>query len=112
MKHPEVEAYLIREGYQPEKVLEFFAWHEKRRAIWWAFERKALEMLNEGTCRIGAKDIFEQIRKDPGMTSSTGWKVNNNYSAIYGRIFVYKYPRFKDRIEFRAVGKNIHKKAA
>jgi len=41
---------------------------------------------------LSAKRIFERIRWESDVSGNDGYKVNNNYTPFYARMFEQKYP--------------------
>jgi hypothetical protein len=71
--------------------------------IWEWFERYALQAINAGANRIGAKAIFERIRWQTYIERRDGatYKLNNIYTPDYARKFCNKYPHLADKFERR-----------
>lgn len=99
---------LIKAGSPPRRAHDFCQQHWEDPRIWKLFEKIALELIRSGAARIGAKQIFEIMRQKAGQSFSSkvtnSWKCNNIYTPFYARMFVLKYPQFKDRFEFRKMG--------
>jgi hypothetical protein len=90
-------------GYDQENIERFLAYHELHKWAWKAFESAALKLIDSGKTRIGAKAIAEQLRANQPEPKYGTFKFNNNYTAMYARVFVIKHPRFRDRFEFREI---------
>lgn len=56
--------------------------------------------------RIGMKALFERLRWDymVSTTSSTGFKLNNNYTAFYARLLMETEPALRGFFETRERG--------
>lgn len=106
MKKEDVIGGLLADGVNIKTSLQFLAWHEANPSVWQMFEEKALNLINSGKKRWGAKAIFEVIRyeraeKEGGQFED--YAVNNNYPAYYARVFAMKHPQHKKFFEFREV---------
>jgi len=97
---------LIRMGVNFEKTQDFIKYHQENLWIWDAFESAALDGIKSGRTKMGAKELFERIRWNPecgGVSDQTplfalcsdGFKLSNNYTALYARLFIVKYPQYK-----------------
>lgn len=80
----------------------FIDFHKANPDVWKQFERFALE-----ACRLGlkysAKAIMERVRWHCEVENNQEFKVNNNFTAYYARIFAAKYPEHSKIFEFREV---------
>lgn len=81
---------------------EFLEFHRAHPEVWRLFERFALDAARSGR-RIGAKAIAERIRWETVIEQRGEFKLNNNHTAIYARIFAEKYPAMGDVFEFRTM---------
>lgn len=111
MKHDPVRARLKLDGYTDEKIDAFFRWHDKHISMWKAFQKKAFELLNQGKERIGSKSLFEKLREDPTIGKIDEFKADNTFTAMWARCLTYKYPVFRSKILFKAVGTKIREAA-
>lgn len=98
-------AALLQEGTDEKTLDEFWRWHNANPMVWKAFEEKALEGINKGLKKWGAKGIAEVIRWDMAVETKTELKFDNNFAPLYARIFALKWPLFKDFFEFRELRK-------
>jgi hypothetical protein len=94
--------YLRQEGYDLPAIEKFIAFHRASPRVWRLFERFALQAAKTGR-NYGAKCIMERIRWEEEIENDTAFKVNNNYTAMYARLFAWKYPEHKDMFGFREV---------
>lgn len=84
----------------------FEVFHRDNPYIFKLFEELALKAISKGKRKIGSKQIIEVIRwKIWVETEGEKYKINNNYTSRYGRLFVAKHPQYKDRFEFRKLKK-------
>lgn len=92
----------IYDEVDPTTLDLFRAYHRENPEIWPQFKKFAFEMLNSGRKRYSAKSIMERIRWDFEIKNSDrDFKVDNNFTAIYARVLVHRFPEFADFFEFR-----------
>ena len=78
-----------------EGAVKFVEYHIENPGIWEAFKTKTLETIEKGFQHYGAKGIFEIIRWQTGTSGNDGFKVNNNYTPFYARLFEMEFPKHK-----------------
>lgn len=68
----------------------------KKDPVYEAFKRRALQLIDKGRRRYGAKRIVEEIRYDTTLQHAPeyadGYKVNNNMTSLYARRFMEEHP--------------------
>lgn len=75
---------------------KFCTYHVHNPQIYEAFKTKAHETIDKGFKHYSAKGIFEIIRWHTGVASNGDcFKVNNNYSSFFARLFEIEYPKYK-----------------
>lgn len=83
-----------------ENFLEF---HSRNPAIYQYFRRFAIEM-HERSRLISANMIVNRIRWEVMVNTGSGdFKINNNFSSRYARMFIDEFPHLKDCIEMREI---------
>ncbi len=92
---------LIACGINAETVDLFLVWHQDNPEIWREFERLALQAIERGVTEWGAKGVMEVVRWNIRLQTRQDFKVNNNWTAIYARIFSMKYPQYRDFFKYR-----------
>lgn len=99
----EIKAGLIAMGIDINIAELFIAYHAKRPEIWQQFERMALWLIKNRHENFGAKEIFEALRRgnEDIASSEKEFKLNNNFTSIYARVFVLFHPEYRHRIELR-----------
>jgi hypothetical protein len=70
----------------------FCQYHSENPQIYAEFEKTALKAVKYRS-RFGAKAIFEIIRWNTMVSGNDGFKVNNNYTSFYARLFELKHPQ-------------------
>lgn len=103
MDRATVTAKLVQTGINRETVELFLDWLKANPEIWQAFQARALQAIRAGVKHWGAKAIFETARFDAALKRRGAFKVNNNYAAYMGRLFILKYPSHQSFFEFRTV---------
>lgn len=92
---------LIASGINAETVDLFLVWHQENTNVWREFEKLALEGIERGLSTWGAKAVIEIARWNLRLQTRKDFKINNNWAAIYARIFAAKYPQYRDFFKFR-----------
>lgn len=77
---------------------KFCSYHEQNPHIYKEFERMTLLTIREKKFKnYSAKGIFELIRWHTGVEAFRDcFKVNNNYTPFYARMFEQRHPEYKD----------------
>jgi hypothetical protein len=81
----------------------FDAFHAEHPRVYMLFSIFALQLLQRGHTKIGAKMIMERVRWEcfTGSKDMHGYKINNDFIAHYARLFVDEFPQHKECFEFR-----------
>lgn len=89
----------------PSIYKNFLHFHVKYPQVFLLFEKFALQLIQAGHVKLGAKMIMERIRWEiqTGSKDADGFKINNNYTAYYSRLFIKNHPEYKDFFEFRII---------
>lgn len=72
----------------------FKQYHEENPMIYQEFKKLAFQLIERGYCRLGSKQLFEVIRWHSMVSGNDGFKVNNNYSSNYSRLFENEHPLY------------------
>lgn len=73
---------------------KFQAFHAKYPQVYDLFRKLTLEAIRKGFKNYGAKGIVELIRwQTKGTVKEDGYKVNNNYTSLYARMFETEFPQ-------------------
>lgn len=108
----DIRRALLADGVDINTINLFLGWHTKNPQVWKMFESVALEAIQNGIERWGAKGIAEVVRWRLSIEKKGEFKLNNNFPAYYARVFALKYPRHKEFFEFREVRGLREKEAA
>lgn len=77
-----------------EWVNKFKAYHQDNPHIYAAFEKLSLEAAKTGRNKFAVRNIFGKMRWDMAISGNDEYKINENYSAYYGRLFEEKNPKY------------------
>jgi hypothetical protein len=76
---------------------KFCSYHAANPHIYKKFEDVTLQTIAKGFKNYSAKGIFEIIRWNTGLAAYRDcFKINNNYTAYYARLFEDNNPQHKD----------------
>lgn len=97
----QIEQSLLSEGIDLNTVAAFLRYHEKYPQIWVWFSRFALEKLSKGK-KIGCRTVMERVRWEcDDYTKADGFKINNDWTPYYGRVFLIFYPQYSAVFKLR-----------
>ena len=86
---------------------DFERFHAENPAVYKLFQQFAFRAIRRGLVHYSAKTIFEAIRFHADIvTKGESFKLNNNYTAYYARMFEKDYPEYKGFFEKRKVKTN------
>jgi len=75
----------------------FEEYHKENPEIWEQFEKTTLLAISKGFKHYSARSIFEIIRwHRGGNLKSDGFKINNNYTADYARLFISEHSLYEN----------------
>jgi len=104
-----VEQYielLVQMGVPREDAVRFIAYHTENLNIWNKYKAEAERLLELGATRLGSKAIFENLRTDLTLQTNGEFKVSNDFTPHYARIFAIKFPQHKDKFVFKSCKKS------
>ncbi len=88
--------------FQPDpKQVKFEKYHQKNPLIWETFKDLAFQLIRAGRTHFSADAILHTIRFNTALRGGEMWKINNNYSSYYSRLFSANFPEHKDFFEQR-----------
>lgn len=87
---------------------KWWIWHRDNREVYDAFEKIALELIQEGYARYSSDGILHIVRYSLNRKKkeSERYKINNNWSAYYSRLFTHYHPEHSDFFETRELRSN------
>jgi hypothetical protein len=84
------------------KEVKFQKFHDLNPKVYELYKKFALQLINAGRKRIGSKMIIERIRWETSInTKGEEYKINNDYTCFYSRMFTIEFPQHKDKFQFR-----------
>lgn len=82
---------------KPNNVVEarFWKFHQENPKVYNLFNKFALEAAQANRGRFGAAAIFERMRWFANIeTRGEAYKINDNYAAYYGRLWMRNHPEY------------------
>lgn len=70
---------------------DFLAFHSEHPEVYAQLVRLARQWTAAGKAKLGIKTLFEKLRWEwhiNGLEDSNGYKLNNNYTALYARLIM------------------------
>lgn len=94
-------------AHADDAYVKFLVFHSEHPTVYKLFEKFALQLINNGHEKLGAKMIIERIRWEMSTQSkdAAGFKINNNYTCYYSRLFIKNHPEHSEKFEFREIKK-------
>lgn len=96
---------LVRMGMKFHDIARGFTACAEDPELFPTFEAACIRMIREGRQRIGGMDVINFIRFDTEKETHGAFKCNNTLQPFLTRLFVVKWPEFRDRFEFRATSR-------
>lgn len=93
---------LLNQGVPQITVDKFINSFLSNPLVWQQFERFTLDAIKTRR-RFGAKAIMERVRWETEVSRNEEFKVSNNWTAYYARIFALKHPTYRDYFDFKNV---------
>lgn len=75
--------------------LKVVKYHEENPHIYAKFEEVTLQTIERGFKHYSAKGVIEIIRWWTAVKGNTEYKISNEYSPFYARLFEQKHPQHK-----------------
>ncbi len=82
---------------KPNNVLEagFWKFHQDNPHVYALFNKFSFEVVQANRGRFGVAVIFERMRWFTAIeTRGEMYKINNNYTAYYGRLWMRNHPEY------------------
>ena len=82
----------------------FAVWHEANPRVWDLFVQFTFDVIRAGRPYYSARDIVHRIRWHTNieMRAVDEFKINNNWSPYYARLFVQAFPEYEGFFEMRS----------
>lgn len=72
----------------------FRQFHLENPNVYEEFKKVAFSLINRGYTRLSSKFIFEIVRYNTMIETNDKYKMNNNYTPGYARMFEKDYPYY------------------
>lgn len=82
----------------------FNQFHKDHPEVYYALVRLAYEWRNAGGRKVGIATLYEKLRWEwhvSGLLDADGYKLNNNYKALYARKIMQLHPELDGIFEVR-----------
>lgn len=80
----------------------FAEFHAENPAVYQMFKKYFFELYTSGARKTSAKLITERVRWESMIkTNGEPYKINNNFTSYYARLFIKDFSSFKDCFETR-----------
>jgi len=83
------------------KQAKFERYHAENPDIWNHFKKATFALIKVGRQHFSADAILHSIRFNTAIRGGKDFKINNNYSSMYSRMFTSNFPEHKDFFEQR-----------
>ena len=81
----------------------FIRFHDDNPGVYELFQRFAFEAYGRGHRRMSADLILPRVRWETDVvTRDNSFKLNNNWTAYYARLFMWEFPRMEGFFNIRA----------
>jgi 3-methyladenine DNA glycosylase AlkC len=82
---------------------DFWHFHKKNPSVYQLYKRFASELVAAGVTRLSSDAILHRVRWETTIKtqSKDRFKVNNNYTAYYARLYVRDHPQYAKMFERR-----------
>ncbi|RDY58474.1 hypothetical protein [Flagellimonas nanhaiensis] len=80
-------------GLDESATSKFYSFHSKYPNVYKMFKKLTFKAIKRGFKNYGAKGVMELVRwHTAGPTKEDGFKINNNYTSYYVRLFEKEHP--------------------
>jgi hypothetical protein len=88
------------------KPAQFEAFHTSNPRVYELFKKFTFEVINKGHTRFSADAILHRIRWETQIDTYNGetFKITNDYSAFYSRLFMSDYPNYSGLFQLKPSG--------
>lgn len=95
---------LSQPDYTPEATLaeRYVEWAAVNQHVIDAVEALAIQWFAAGNNRVSMRQLWERLRWESGVRSTTGpWKLNNDWPPFIARELVRRHPSWAEAINMR-----------
>nr|WP_299067101.1 hypothetical protein [uncultured Allomuricauda sp.] len=87
---------------------KFYAFHNKYPEVYIKFKNITFKAIKKGFENYGAKGVMELVRwHTAGPTKEDGFKINNNYTSYYVRLFEKEFPQHEGFFRKRKIKQEL-----
>ena len=82
---------------EDERTLKLIWWdfHKENPSVYELFKKFTFEAINAGHEHYGARGVIERIRWHTSVeTKGDPFKINNNWTSFYARLFMVHHPEY------------------
>ena len=91
-------------GQDVSREEEFFQFHRENPHVYEHFKRYAFAAIDANRGRFGVWMIWNRMRwYERFETTDEDWKLNNNHTPYYGRMFLCDHPQHAGFFELRTL---------
>lgn len=82
---------------------KFHEYDQANPEVWQMFKRFTFELIGRGVRHYSADAVLHRIRWETTLQhgDGSGFKCNNNFTALYARRFAREFPQYRDFFSFR-----------
>lgn len=91
--HPLIKHIMQPLLFSDERTTWFETYHRDNPQIYTMFKQFAFEAINAGVTRLSSKAIVERLRWQTMIRGNDEFKINNNVTPYYARLFNQEYPQ-------------------
>jgi hypothetical protein len=72
---------------------KFSKFHAANPEVWNLFKRFTSEIMDAGNTHYSADAVLHRVRWETALSTGETFKINNNYSAFYARLYHREFPK-------------------
>jgi hypothetical protein len=82
---------------------KYYEFNTKHPDAWSMFETFAMELIYKGVRKYSSDSILHRIRWEMTLSkpNEKPYKINNNFSSLFARTFISRYPQYEYFFETR-----------
>ena len=96
-----------------KKLLQKFKdYHHNNPQVYQEFSKLTFEMMAKGREKYSAWTIINAIRWNHDLNHDELFKINNDFIALYARLFIHHNPKFRPFFELRLMKPNNRRESS
>jgi hypothetical protein len=84
-----------------ETIIDFPQYHHDNPGVYEAFKKYTFEAIGKGFKHISSDFILHIVRWHTPVTGDDDFKINNNYTPFYARLFMNEHPQYEGLFRLR-----------